>query len=93
MRSQKYYYYFLIKLKKKLFHFLFAIFLSTSLDSLFHAKLAQKILNGIYTRSLINIWIPSVFLSGNGNHGPGGAHYHVYQVYLRIRDEEWNIYR
>merc|ERR1719350_942636 len=43
--------------------------------------------------SLINIWIPSVFLSGNGNHGPGGAHYHVYQVYLRIRDEEWNIYR
>ena len=67
MCSQKYYYYFLVKL--------------------------QKILNGIKTRSLINIWIPSVFLSGNGNHGPGGAHYHVYQVYLRIRDEEWNIYR
>ena len=29
-------------------------------------------------RSLINIWIPSVFLSGTGN----GTH-HVYQVYLR----------
>lgn len=41
-------------------------------------------------RSLINIWIPSVFLSGTGN---GNSHYHVYQVYLRIRDEEWNIYR
>ena len=42
------------------------------------------------SRSLINIWIPSVFLSGSGGNG---AHYHVYQVYLRIRDEEWNIYR
>ena len=43
------------------------------------------------TRSLIHIWIPSVFLSGSGsNHG---AHYHVYQVYLRIREQEWNIYR
>lgn len=39
-------------------------------------------------RSLINIWVPSVFLSGGGS----GTH-HVYQVYLRIRDEEWNIYR
>ena len=39
-------------------------------------------------RSLINIWIPSVFLSGIGN-----STHHVYQVYLRIRDEEWNIYR
>merc|ERR1719273_1666034 len=43
------------------------------------------------SRSLIHIWIPSVFLSGSGsNHG---AHYHVYQVYLRIREQEWNIYR
>ena len=40
-------------------------------------------------RTLINIWIPSVFLSGSGS---GGTH-HVYQVYLRIRDSEWNIYR
>lgn len=38
-------------------------------------------------RSLINIWIPSVFMSGSSKH------YHVYQVYLRIRNEEWNIYR
>ena len=40
------------------------------------------------SRTLINIWIPSVFLSGNGN-----STHHVYQVYLRIRDAEWNIYR
>ena len=37
--------------------------------------------------SLISIWVPSVFLSGSS-----GTH-HVYQVYLRIRDSEWNIYR
>ena len=40
------------------------------------------------TRALIHLWIPSVFLSGNGS-----KTHHVYQVYLRIRDEEWNIYR
>ncbi|XP_014678588.1 PREDICTED: sorting nexin-29-like [Priapulus caudatus] len=39
-------------------------------------------------RALINIWIPSAFLRGKGS----DAH-HVYQVYVRIRDEEWNIYR
>ena len=39
-------------------------------------------------RPLINIWIPSVFLSGSGS-----TTHHVYQVYLRIRNEEWNIYR
>ncbi len=40
------------------------------------------------TRALLHIWIPSVFLSGSGT-----KTHHVYQVYLRIRDEEWNIYR
>ena len=40
------------------------------------------------TRALIHLWIPSVFLSGSGS-----KTHHVYQVYLRIRDEEWNIYR
>ena len=39
-------------------------------------------------RTLINIWIPSVFLSGTGS-----TTHHVYQVYLRIRNEEWNVYR
>ena len=38
--------------------------------------------------SLLHIWIPSVFLSGCGT-----KTHHVYQVYLRIKDEEWNIYR
>jgi len=38
--------------------------------------------------TLINIWIPSVFLKGKGT----DAH-HLYQVYVRIGDEEWNIYR
>ncbi len=40
------------------------------------------------SRALLHIWIPSVFLSGSGS-----KTHHVYQVYLRIRDEEWNIYR
>ncbi|QQP48928.1 Uncharacterized protein FKW44_009405 [Caligus rogercresseyi] len=53
------------------------------------------------TRPLISIWIPSVFLSGKYNNSssapsctptPSSKH-HVYQVYLRIRDEEWNVYR
>ncbi|XP_076818618.1 sorting nexin-29-like [Clavelina lepadiformis] len=39
-------------------------------------------------RALINIWMPSVFLKGKGPE----AH-HLYQVYVRIGDEEWNIYR
>ncbi|KAG7202871.1 hypothetical protein KM043_010019 [Ampulex compressa] len=37
---------------------------------------------------LIHIWIPSVFLTGQ----PSDIH-HVYQIYIRIRDTEWNIYR
>ncbi|CAG5128764.1 unnamed protein product [Candidula unifasciata] len=39
-------------------------------------------------RPLINIWIPSAFLRGTANNT-----HHVYQVYVRIRDEEWNVYR
>lgn len=38
--------------------------------------------------ALVHIWIPSAFLSG----GAHGVH-HLYQVYVRIRDTEWNIYR
>ncbi|XP_057321917.1 sorting nexin-29 [Microplitis mediator] len=36
----------------------------------------------------INIWIPSAFLTGQAS----DVH-HVYQIYVRIRDMEWNIYR
>lgn len=39
-------------------------------------------------RVLVNIWIPSVFLTGAGS-----SRHHVYQVYIRIRDVEWNIYK
>ncbi|XP_071482268.1 sorting nexin-29-like [Diadema antillarum] len=40
------------------------------------------------TRALINLWIPSAFLRGKGKDA-----FHVYQIYVRIRDEEWNVYR
>jgi len=39
-------------------------------------------------RVLVNIWIPSVFLTGSGS-----SRHHVYQVYVRIRDTEWNVYK
>ncbi|XP_064595668.1 sorting nexin-29-like isoform X2 [Liolophura sinensis] len=44
--------------------------------------------SSLQSRTLINIWIPSAFLRGSST----SAH-HVYQVYVRIRDEEWNVYR
>ncbi|XP_034717337.1 sorting nexin-29 [Etheostoma cragini] len=39
-------------------------------------------------RALINVWIPSVFLQGRAANA-----YNVYQVYIRILDNEWNVYR
>ncbi|KAI2577225.1 sorting nexin 29 [Homo sapiens] len=42
----------------------------------------------ISNRALINVWIPSVFLRGKAANA-----FHVYQVYIRIKDDEWNIYR
>uniref|UniRef100_A0A8C5EXV3 PX domain-containing protein n=1 Tax=Gopherus evgoodei TaxID=1825980 RepID=A0A8C5EXV3_9SAUR len=39
-------------------------------------------------RALINVWIPSVFLRGKAANA-----FHVYQVYIRIKDDEWNVYR
>lgn len=42
----------------------------------------------VQTRTLINIWIPSAFLRGTPS-----DQYHVYQVFVRIRDEEWNVFR
>ena len=41
------------------------------------------------SRVLLHTWIPSVFLSS----GSGRRTHHVYQVHLRIKNEEWNIYR
>lgn len=41
------------------------------------------------TRPLVNIWIPTAFLAG---HKSSSSH-HVYQIYVRIKDEEWNVYR
>ncbi|XP_075220784.1 sorting nexin-29 isoform X2 [Lycorma delicatula] len=38
--------------------------------------------------TLVSLWIPSVFLSGQSPHT-----HHVYQVHIRICDDEWNIYR
>ena len=38
--------------------------------------------------ALANVWIPSVFLRSEKS----GSH-HVYQVYLRVKEEEWNIFR
>ncbi|CAG2199607.1 SNX29 [Mytilus edulis] len=43
--------------------------------------------HSVQSKSLINIWIPSAFIRG----GPRD-NYHVYQVYVRIKDEEWNKY-
>nr|XP_040132999.1 sorting nexin-29 isoform X2 [Ictidomys tridecemlineatus] len=42
----------------------------------------------ITNRALINVWIPSVFLRGKAANA-----FHVYQVYIRIKDDEWNVYR
>ncbi|XP_006867268.1 PREDICTED: sorting nexin-29 [Chrysochloris asiatica] len=42
----------------------------------------------ISNRALINVWIPSVFLRGKATNA-----FHVYQVYVRIKDDEWNVYR
>ncbi|XP_036368319.1 sorting nexin-29 isoform X2 [Octopus sinensis] len=42
----------------------------------------------ITPRNLVHVWIPSAFLRGLSSDT-----YHVYQVYIRIQDEEWNVYR
>ena len=40
------------------------------------------------SRALVNLWIPTVFLTGSGS-----SKHHVYQVYIRIRETEWNVFR
>lgn len=42
----------------------------------------------IDSQYLIHIWIPSAFLTGQNT----DVH-HVYQIYVRIRNSEWNLYR
>uniref|UniRef100_A0A669QTQ4 Sorting nexin 29 n=1 Tax=Phasianus colchicus TaxID=9054 RepID=A0A669QTQ4_PHACC len=46
------------------------------------------LISNISNRALINVWIPSVFLRGKAANA-----FHVYQVYIRIKDDEWNVYR
>lgn len=40
--------------------------------------------------ALIHVWIPTAFLSGGFSKGKS---HHIYQIYLRIKEEEWNVYR
>lgn len=40
------------------------------------------------TRGSVNVWIPSAFLTGSGS-----TSHHVYQIFLRAGNDEWNIYR
>ncbi|RWS06534.1 Sorting nexin-29-like protein [Dinothrombium tinctorium] len=42
------------------------------------------------SRPAISIWIPTAFLADPHKSSSG---HHVYQVYVRIKDEEWNVYR
>ena len=37
---------------------------------------------------IVSVWIPSVIKKGRGP----DAH-HIYQVFVRIQDQEWNVYR
>ncbi|CAI7990456.1 Sorting nexin-29 [Geodia barretti] len=40
------------------------------------------------SQDVVSVWIPSVIKRGRGPE----AH-HIYQVFVRIRDQEWNVYR
>ncbi|RWS27922.1 Sorting nexin-29-like protein [Leptotrombidium deliense] len=42
------------------------------------------------TTPAISIWIPTAFLADPQKSSSG---HHVYQIYVRIKDEEWNVYR
>ena len=49
----------------------------------------QSSLQSLVQIPLIHIWIPTAFLSG----GFKGKSHHIYQIYIRIKEEEWNVYR
>ncbi|KAF4523436.1 hypothetical protein B566_EDAN010369 [Ephemera danica] len=44
--------------------------------------------SSVQSGALVHVWVPSAFLTG----GTTDVH-HVYQVYVRIRNDEWNVYR
>lgn len=48
----------------------------------------DPVVMSVGTRPLVNVWVPSVFLRGRSSNV-----HHVYQVYVRIKDDEWNVYR
>ena len=43
---------------------------------------------GVSATSLISLWIPCAYLRGSGT-----STHHCYQIYVRINDDEWNVYR
>lgn len=58
----------------------------TSIASDFETDLS---IQSSISHPLIHIWIPTVFLS---SHQKSKSH-HLYQIFVRIRDDEWNVYR
>ncbi|XP_050304453.1 sorting nexin-29 isoform X2 [Anthonomus grandis grandis] len=50
--------------------------------------MASDDLNSEESGGSVNIWIPSAFLTGSGSNS-----HHVYQIFLRVGNDEWNIYR
>ncbi|XP_054267028.1 sorting nexin-29 isoform X2 [Macrosteles quadrilineatus] len=61
--------------------------LRTELESL-RGPLLESDDEDLCSPALVSLWIPSVFLASNE-----GSSHHVYQIHLRICDEEWNVYR
>nr|XP_039269041.1 sorting nexin-29-like [Styela clava] len=42
----------------------------------------------VMARALVNVWVPSAFMQGSGPES-----HHVYQVYICVGEDEWNVYR
>jgi hypothetical protein len=52
--------------------------------------LSQNATASVNNLPLINIWIPTAFLASQQK---SSSSHHVYQIYVRVLDEEWNVYR